>query len=166
MNKNKFCSFVTSLNTKQIKRASFYYHLLRINILILINYINKKEKRKDQEKRSFFGKKNLLGLYLRISIVCGETEKRECFYFISVFYFQSVAGNYFHFTSHPSSGVHTENDCEFRCRMFIIVSEIPHLTCITTFLSLVASLRCDTVDLTSPWKRFRLLKYLPAANTF
>lgn len=139
MNKNKFCSFVTSLNTKQIKRASFYYHLLRMNILILINYINKKEKRKDQEKRSFFGKKNLLGLYLRTSIVCGETEKRECFYFISVFYFQSVAGNYFHFTSHPSSGVHTENDCEFRCRMFIIVSEIPHLTCITTFLSLVVS---------------------------
>lgn len=62
---------------------------------------------------------------------------RECFYFMLVFYFQS--GNYFHFTSHPSSGIRRENDCEFRCRMFIIVSEIPHLTCITTFLSLVVS---------------------------
>lgn len=103
-------------------------------------YINNKEKRKARDHHILKFIK-VLGLYLhtRTSIVCGETEKHECFYFIPVFYFQSVAGNYFHFTSHPSSGVHTGNDREFRCRMFIIVSEIPHLTRITTFLSLVVS---------------------------
>lgn len=47
---------------------------------------------------------------------------RECFYFMLVFYFESVII----FTLHRirQAGIRRENDCEFRCRMFIIVSEI------------------------------------------
>lgn len=131
--------FTNSTNTKQIKRESFYHHILRISIRSIVS-LNQKREEKVKIGRKM--EKTLIKIYKSTSLysVFPFTHMHIDslrFYFMLVFYFQS--GNYFHFTSHPSSGIRRENDCEFRCRMFIIVSEIPHLTCITTFLSLVVS---------------------------